>query len=269
MGRAGIEEMYRTGLGKITSAARRRSRMARSSSTRFPFQVRKSAIVETIAEKVQSGEIDGVSDLRDESDREGLRVVVELKRSANPNVVLNQLFKFTPLEQTFSAIFLVIIDGNPRTLSLKEILNSFIDFRREVVRRRTEHRLDVAKKRAHILEGFRIALREHRSRDRRHPHVGGHGAAARRALCRVRAVRRAGRRDSQDAPVAARRRSKCEKIDAEYEEKLRAIADYEQLLGSEVVLDETIKRELREIAEKYPDARRTTIENGDGGRGLR
>jgi DNA gyrase subunit A len=160
MGRAGIEEMYRTGLGKITLRGKATIDDGQIIIHEIPFQVRKSAIVETIAEKVQSGDIDGISDLRDESDREGLRIVVELKRSANPNVVLNQLYKFTPLEKSFSAVFLVIIDGNPRTLSLKELLNSFIDFRREVVRRRTQHRLDEAKRRAHILEGFRIALRD-------------------------------------------------------------------------------------------------------------
>ncbi|MCK5248136.1 DNA gyrase subunit A, partial [Candidatus Bipolaricaulota bacterium] len=149
MGRSGIEEMYRTGSGKMTVRAQAAIEDDRIIISEIPYQVRKSTIVESIAAKVQSGQIDGISDLRDESDREGMRIVVELKRSANPNVVLNQLYKFTPLERTFSAVFLVIIDGNPRTLSLKEILNCFVDFRREIVQRRTEHRLDVAQKRAH------------------------------------------------------------------------------------------------------------------------
>ena len=264
MGRAGIEEMYRTGLGKITLRGKATIEDGQIIIHEIPFQVRKSAIVETIAEKVQSGEIDGVSDLRDESDREGLRVVVELKRSANPNVVLNQLYKFTPLEKSFSAIFLVIIDGNPRTLSLKEILNSFIDFRREVVRRRTEHRLDVAKKRAHILEGFRIALRD-MDRVIALIRASTDAAAAARALCAEFALS-----DEQVDAILKMRLSQLtslesEKVDTEYEEKKRAIADYEHILGSEVVLDETIKRELREIADRYPDARRTTIESEEGG----
>jgi len=264
MGRAGIEEMYRTGLGKITIRGKATIEDGQIIIHEIPFQVRKSAIVETIAEKVQSGEIDGVSDLRDESDREGLRVVVELKRSANPNVVLNQLFKFTPLEKTFSAIFLVIIDGNPRTLSLKEILNSFIDFRREVVRRRTEHRLDVAKKRAHILEGFRIALRDI-ERVIAAIRASADTAAAARALSAEFALS-----DEQVDAILKMRLSQLTslesgKVDAEYEEKQKAIADYQHVLGSEVVLDETIKRELREISDKYPDARRTTIEAGEGG----
>ncbi len=263
MGRAGIEEMYRTGLGKITVRGKATIEDNQIVIHEIPFQVRKSAIVETIAEKVQAGEIDGVSDLRDESDREGLRIVVELKRSANPNVVLNQIYKFTPLEKSFSAIFLVIIDGNPRTLSLKEILNSFIDFRREVVRRRTEHRLDVAKKRAHILEGFRIALRDI-ERVIAVIRAAADAAAAARAL----SVEFALSEEQVDAILKMRLSQltslETEKVDAEYEEKKRAIESYEHILGSEVALDETIKRELREIADRYPDARRTTIESEDG-----
>jgi len=263
-GRSGIEDMYRTGIGKFTVRGKATIDDAQIIIHEVPFQVRKSAIVEEIAKKVQGGEIDGVSDLRDESDREGLRVVVELKRSANPNVVLNQLYKFTSLEKSFSAIFLVIIDGNPRTLSLKEILTSFIDFRRQVVRRRTEHRLDVAKKRAHILEGFRIALRDI-------DHIiavirgSADGAAAARALETQFALSE----EQVDAILKMRLAQltalEAGKVDAEHAEKLVAISAYEQILGSEVALDETVKRELREIADKYPDARRTTIEDGMGG----
>lgn len=264
IGRSGIEEMYRTGLGKFTVRGKATIEDGQIVIHEIPFQVRKSAIVEAIAEKVQSGEIDGVSDLRDESDREGLRVVVELKRSANPNVVLNQLYKFTPLEKSFSAIFLVIIDGNPRTLSLKEILNSFIDFRREVVRRRTEHRLDVAKKRAHILEGFRIALRDI---DRVIAVI--RGSADSSAAARALETEFALSEDQVDAILKMRLSQlttlEGEKIDAEYAEKQTAIAAYQEILGSDVVLDETIKRELREIADRYPNARRTMIESDGSG----
>jgi len=125
MGRDGIEEMYRTGSGKMTVRAQAAIDDDRIVITEIPYLVRKSTIVESIANKVREGQIDGISDLRDESDREGLRIVIEMKRSANPNVVLNQLYKYTPLERTFAAVFLVILDGNPRTLSLKEILNCF------------------------------------------------------------------------------------------------------------------------------------------------
>ena len=264
MGRDGIEEMYRTGHGKMTVRAQAAIDDDRIVITEIPYLVRKSTIVESIANKVREGQIDGISDLRDESDREGLRIVIEMKRSANPNVVLNQLYKYTPLERTFAAVFLVIIDGNPRTLSLKEILNCFIDFRREVVRRRTEHRLDVARKRAHILEGYRIALS---SIERVIEIIRGSkdAAAAQKVLQSELALS-----DEQVGAILRMRLSQLtalegEKIDDEYAEKLKAIADYEKILGSDVVLDGTIKRELREIAERHADTRRTVItdENGD------
>jgi len=264
MGRAGIEEMYRTGQGKITLRGKAAIEDGAIIISEIPYQVRKSTIVESIAAKAQAGQIDGISDLRDESDREGLRIVVELKRSANPNVVLNQLYKYTPLERTFAAVFLVIIDGNPRTLSLKEILNSFIDFRREVVRRRTEHRLDVAKKRAHILEGYRTALANIERvieiiRSSKDAHTAGGKLQEELALS-----------DEQVDAILKMRLSQLtslegDKIDAEYEEKKKSIVEYERILGSEILLDETIKRELREVGERYTDGRRTLItdESGD------
>ncbi len=264
MGRDGIEEMYRTGHGKMTVRAQAAIDDDRIVITEIPYLVRKSTIVESIADKVREGQIDGISDLRDESDREGLRIVIEMKRSANPNVVLNQLYKYTPLERTFAAVFLVIIDGNPRTLSLKEILNCFIDFRRQVVRRRTEHRLDAACKRAHILEGYRTALG---SIERVIEIIRGSkdSAAAQVALQGELALS-----DEQVEAILRMRLSQLtalegEKIDAEYDEKLKAIASYEEILGSDVVLDGTIVRELREIADRHTDARRTVItdENGD------
>jgi DNA gyrase subunit A len=264
MGRDGIEEMYRTGSGKMTVRAQAAIDDDRIVITEIPYLVRKSTIVESIANKVREGQIDGISDLRDESDREGLRIVIEMKRSANPNVVLNQLYKYTPLERTFAAVFLVILDGNPRTLSLKEILNCFIDFRREVVRRRTEHRLDVARKRAHILAGYRTAL-DNIERVIEIIRGSKDTAAAQKTLQGELALS-----DEQVEAILRMRLSQLtalegEKIDAEYDEKLKAIASYEEILGSDVVLDGTIVRELREISERHADARRTVItdENGD------
>ena len=263
MGREGIEEMYRTGQGKMTVRGKATIDDGRIIISEVPYLVRKSAIVEAIAEKVRSGQIEGVSDLRDESDRSGLRVVVELKRSANPNVVLNRMYKYTPLERTFAAVFLVIIDGNPRTLSLKEILNCYIDFRREVVRRRTEHRLEVARKRAHILEGYRTALANiervieivRKSKDT---------ATASAHLMEELAIS-----EEQTDAILKMRLSQLtalekDKIDSEYAEKLTAIGEYEKMLGSDVLLDETIKRELRESSEKHGDERRTLIADDDG-----
>lgn len=263
MGREGIEEMYRTGQGKITVRGKAIIEDGRIIISEIPYQVRKSAIVEAIAGKVHAGDIDGIADLRDESDREGLRVVVELKRSANPNVVLNQIYKYTALERTFAAFFLVILDGNPRTLSLKEILNCFIDFRREVVCRRTEHRLEVARKRAHILDGYRIAL-SHIERVIEIIRQAKDTATAAAHLKEELALT-----DEQTDAILKMRLAQLtalerEKIDAEYEEKLQAIAEYERILSSELLLDEIIKRELREIAERYADERRTLITDEDG-----
>ena len=263
MGRSGIDEMYRTGHGKMTVRARAEVEDERIVITEIPYLVKKSTIVESIANKVQSGDIDGISDLRDESDREGLRIVIEMKRSATPNVVLNQLYKYTPLERTFAAVFLVIIDGNPRTLSLKEILNCFIDFRREVVRRRTEHRLEAAKKRAHILEGYRIAL-DNIDRVIEIIRTSKDSETETRLLQTEFALS-----EEQIEAILRMRLSQLRaleraKIDSEYEEKLKAITEYERILGSDVVLDETIKREMREISDKYADARRTLITDEEG-----
>lgn len=263
MGRSGIDEMYRTGSGKMTVRAQANIDDDRIIITEIPYQVRKSTIVESIAAKVQSGQIDGISDLRDESDREGMRIVVELKRSANPNVVLNQLYKFTSLERTFSAVFLVIIDGNPRTLSLKEILNCFVDFRRQVVQRRTEHRLNVAQKRAHILEGYRIAL-DQIDRVIEIIRTSKDTETETRLLQTELALS-----DEQIDAILKMRLSQLrtlerQKIAAEYEEKLNSIAGYEKILGSDLMLDETIKAELRQVGEQFAEGRRTTIADEDG-----
>ncbi len=263
MGREGIEEMYRTGQGKITVRGKATIEDDRIIISEIPYQLRKSTLVEAIAAKVHSGELEGVSDLRDESDRDGLRVVIELKRSANPNVILNRLYKYTPLERTFAAVFLVILDGNPRTLSLKEILNSFIDFRREVVRRRTEHRLKIARARAHILEGYIKALTNIERV------IELLRAAKDTATAAAHLKEELDLSDEQTDAILKMRLSQLtglerEKIDAEYKEKLEEIAEYEKILGSEELLDETIKRELRAVAEKHSDERRTMITDEDG-----
>jgi DNA gyrase subunit A len=153
LGREGIEEAYRTGEGKIKVRGVARIEDHSIIISEIPFQVRKSTLVEAIANKVRSGDIDEISDLRDESDREGIRIVVELKRGSNPQLVLQKLYKYTPLEWTFGANFLVIVDGNPRKLTLKELLFYFLAHRREVVRRRTQFRLNAAQERAHLLGG--------------------------------------------------------------------------------------------------------------------
>ncbi|MDD5764616.1 MAG: DNA gyrase subunit A, partial [Candidatus Bipolaricaulis anaerobius] len=158
VGRDGIRAAYETGEGRLTLRARAFVEDERIVITEIPYQVRKSAILENIAAKVKDGSLEGIADLRDESDREGLRVVIELKRGVDGHRILPRLLKLTPLERTFACHFLVIQDGGPRTLSLPEILKAFLSFRRTTVRRRTEHRLRVAQERAHLLTGFKLAL---------------------------------------------------------------------------------------------------------------
>jgi DNA gyrase subunit A len=263
VGREGFEEAYKTGEGKIRVRARAQIEDDRIVITEIPYQVRKSTIVETIAGKVRSGVLDEISDLRDESDREGLRIVVELKRGVNPRVVLNKLYKYTPLEWTFGANFLVIVDGNPRKLSLKELLGAFLAHRREVVRRRTAHRLRVAQERAHILEGLLTALRHQEEiirliRESKEPQAAIAALQERYDLSEAQA----------DAILKMRLRQLTSlergKIQQEYDEKQRLIREYTAVLESPEKLDEIIKDELLEIKEKYADGRRTEIVSESG-----
>src|ERR671933_2919011 len=165
-GREGIRQAYLTGRGIIQMRARAGiDRIGRGSQerdaiiiTEIPFQVNKARLIERIAELVNEKKLEGIADLRDESDRDGMRIVVELKRDAVPQVILNKLYKLTPMQSSFGVINLAIVNGQPRVLNLKQMLEAFVDFRREVVRRRTEYELRKARARAHILEGLNKAL---------------------------------------------------------------------------------------------------------------
>src|SRR5256885_11523562 len=160
-GREGIRQAYLTGRGIIQMRARAGiDRVGRGQTerdaiiiTEIPFQVNKARLIERIAELVNEKKLDGIADLRDESDRNGMRIVVELKRDAVPQIILNKLYKLTPMQSTFGVINLAIVDGQPRVLTLRQMLEHFIEFRREVVRRRTEYEMRKAQARAHILEG--------------------------------------------------------------------------------------------------------------------
>src|SRR5215467_11203936 len=164
VGRTGIVQAYTTGRGAITVRAKVRTEESKKGDktslivTEIPYQVNKKRLIENIAELHREKTIDGISDLRDESDRDGMRIVIELKRGEVPEVVLNNLYKHTQLQTTFGIIMLAIAGGRPKVLSLLEVLESFVEFRREVVRRRTEFELRKAEARAHILEGLKIAL---------------------------------------------------------------------------------------------------------------
>src|SRR5271170_2825478 len=162
-GREGIEQAYRTGRGSFTMRAKAAIEEASKDReniviTEIPYQVNKARLIERIAELVSNKKIEGISDVRDESDRDGMRVVIELKRGEEPEVVLNNLYKHTQMQTSFDMILLAIVNGQPRVLGLIEAIKLFIDHREEVVRKRTEFDLRKAREREHILEGFRKAL---------------------------------------------------------------------------------------------------------------
>ena len=207
-GREGILSAYRTGRGIIRVRARamieKNARNDRESIvvTELPYQVNKANLIEKISELVKEKKISGIADLRDESDREGIRVVLDLKRDEVSAVILNQLYKHTQMETTFGIIMLAIDSGQPRVFNLKEVLRSFVTFRKEVVIRRTTFDLVKARERAHILEGLIIALDQHRRGDRRDQGLRESPGGVRRPLRTLRPQRSPGEGDPRHAPPA-------------------------------------------------------------------
>lgn len=269
VGRTGIVQAYRTGRGAITVRARatveESAKGDRSSIviTEIPYQVNKAKLVEKIAELARDKTIEGIADLRDESDRQGLRIVVELKRGEVADVVLNNLYKHTPLQSTFGIIMLAIVGGRPVVLPLVEALEQFVEFRREVVRRRTEFLLRKAEARAHILEGLKIAL-DHLDevialiRAARSPLEARDGLMARFGLSQVQS------QAILDMQLQRLTGLERQKILDELAEVLRQIERYRAILGSEALLMEIVVQELREVRDKYGDERRTEIVEEEG-----
>jgi len=258
IGREGLERAYLTGSGQIAVRARAEIEPDRIIVTEIPYQVRKSTLLEAIARKVREGELPEIADLRDESDRRGLRIVIELKRGANAKAILTKLYKSTPLEWTFGANFLVIVGGQPRRLSLKELLEQFLSFRREVVRRRTEHRLREAERRAHILEGLLLAL------ERRAEVVEWISEARDPAKAQTKLQKELGLSELQAEEILKMRLRSFTalergKLAEEFAEKKRSIAEYREILEDPARLDEVIEAEFREMRERYSDPRRTEI----------
>ncbi len=258
LGREEIKKAYQTGKGRIRVRAKTQVEGGNIVVTEIPFMIRKSTIIERIADKAKDETIEGITDVRDESDREGLRVVISLKRGTEPKVVLNRLFKYTPLETTYGANSTVIIDGNPRRLSLKEILNAFLDFRRSVVKRRTEYRLEKAEHRAHILEGLQVALE---NTDRIIKVIR---KAENREEARVQLIEMFAFSEEQADAILKMQLGRLtslerEKVDTELSEKRELVDKYRTILSSEIKLNKIIKEELREIKENYGDDRRTLI----------
>jgi DNA gyrase subunit A len=264
VGRQGIVQAYRTGRGSITIRARATIETAAKGErvsivvTEVPYQVNKAKLIEKIADLAREKTLEGIADLRDESDREGLRIVIELKRGEVPEVVLNNLYKHTALQTTFGIIMLAIVAGRPRVLALADLIRSFVEFRREVVRRRTEFELRKAEARAHILEGLRIAL-DHLDavialiRASKNPAEAREGLITRFGLTQVQA------QAILDMQLQRLTGLERQKILDELAELVKTIERLRAILASDARLMQIVVDELRAVRDTYADARRTEI----------
>ncbi|MDD4939284.1 MAG: DNA gyrase subunit A [Candidatus Omnitrophica bacterium] len=262
-GKEGIKEAYASGKGKVTLRARATVEHQKNGKdlivvTEIPYQIQKSSIIESIANLVDEKKIEGISDIRDESDKDGLRMVVELKRDVEPQIVLNQLFKHTQLETTFGIIMLALVDNRPRVLTLRQVLGYYIDHRKNIIRRRTQFELDKALKRAHILEGLKIALK---NIDRIIKLIK---TSKNTEEAKARMMKEFGLSDAQSQAILEMQLQRLtalerDKIDAEYAELLKKIELCRAILASEKKVEGIIKEELENLKKKYGDERRTDI----------
>lgn len=263
LGREGIRSAYMTGRGIVKMRAQARIEVMSNGKpriivTEIPYQVNKARLVEKIAELVRDKVVEGITDLRDESDRNGMRVVVDLRRDSNPDVILNQLYKHTQLQESFGVIMLALVDGKPQVLNLKQVLHYYIEHQKDVITRRTRFELNKAKARAHILEGLTIALdhldavismiRESRTAD-----------IARASLMESLQLSEKQAQAILDLRLQRLTGLEREKIEEEYQEILKTIAWLESVLADEEKVLTIIKEELTEIKRKFGDERRTRI----------
>jgi DNA gyrase subunit A len=264
VGRAGIHQAYTTGRGSLTvralTAIEAADKGDRSAIvvTEIPYQVNKAKLLEKIAELVREKVIEGISDLRDESDREGMRIVIELKRGEVPEIVLNNLFKHTALQTTFGVIMLAIAGGRPRVLPLLDMLEQFIEFRRDVVHRRTEFELRKAEARAHILEGLKIAL-DHLDAVIALIRASRNPVEAREGLMREFGLSQLQAQAILDMQLQRLTGLERQKILDELAELLKTIERLLAILGSDALLMEIVVSELRQVKERAGDPRRTEI----------
>ena len=264
LGQEGIKHTYATGHGKIIVRAKAHIGDASKTGyrqitvTELPYQTNKAALVEKIAELVKDKKIGGISELRDESDRQGMRIVIELKKEAQPQQVLNNLYKYTSMQSSFFVNMLALVDGQPRVLSLKEALQYYIDFRYEVITRRSRFELKVAKARAHILEGLKIAL-EHIDRVIATIRKSETAEVARQNLITGFGLSQAQAQAILDMPLRRLANLERRKILDEYAEVVKNIAYLEDLLANPRRMLFLIKEGVRELKSKYNDPRRTEI----------
>ncbi len=267
LGREGIKQAYTTGRGKITVRAEAEieemsGNKQRIVVTSLPYQVNKAKLVENIASLARDKRIEGISDLRDESDRiDKVRIVIELKRDANAQVVLNQLYKYTQMQDTFGAILLALVDGEPKILTLRQCLDHYIEHRKHVILRRTQFELDKALARAHILEGLKIAL----------DNIDEVINIIRSSYddAKERLMERFGLSEIQAQAILDMRLKTLsglqrEKIEEEYNELMKLIEHLREILNSEKLVFDIIKEELLEIKQKYGDERLTKIVAAEG-----
>ncbi|WP_433941932.1 DNA gyrase subunit A [Paenibacillus lautus] len=266
LGREGIRQAYRTGRGSVTMRAKatieENNNKARIVVHEIPYQVNKARLVEKIAELVREKRIDGITDLRDESDRNGMRIVIELRRDVNPNVVLNNLYKHTAMQSNFGINMLAIVNNEPKILNLRDVLFHYLEHQVTVIRRRTEFELKKAEARAHILEGLRVAL-DHLDEVIALIRASQTTEAAREGL-----MERFGLSHEQAQAILDMRLQRLtglerEKIENEYQELLARIAELREILANEHLVLQIINDELQEIKERFADERRTEITVGE------
>jgi DNA gyrase subunit A len=266
LGREGIRQAYQTGRGSVTMRARtvieENNNKARIIVNELPYQVNKARLVEKIAELVREKKIDGITDLRDESDRNGMRVVIELRRDVNPHVVLNNLFKQTAMQSNFGIIMLALVNGEPRVLNLREMLHYYLKHQQEVIRRRTEYELRKAEARAHILEGLRIAL-DHLDQVIALIRASRTTEEAREGLITTFQLSYDQAQAILDMRLQRLTGLEREKIEAEYAELMKKIAELKAILADEQLILAIISEELNEIKEKFGDERRSEITVGE------
>nr|WP_320114602.1 DNA gyrase subunit A [uncultured Desulfuromonas sp.] len=264
LGQDDVMEAYRTGRGIIQMRAKAMVEIDRRTSresiviNEIPYQVNKAKLIEKIATLIKEKKIEGISDLRDESDRDGMRIVIDLKREAVAGVVLNQLYKMTPMQSSFGIIMLAIVGGQPKILTLREVLDQFIDHRKEIVTRRCVFELKKAEARAHILEGLKVAL------ENLDELIQIIKTSANSPEAKVRLMERFSFSDIQAQAILDMRLHRLtglerDKIINEYNEVLAQIARLKEILGSEVEILKIIRNELIEVKESYADPRRTEI----------
>ncbi len=264
-GKKGIYDAYKTGRGRVRVSGKVEVEEIRKGRealiiTELPYQVNKARLIEKIADLVKEKKINGISDLRDESDRNGIRVVIELKRNEEPDLVLNKLYKYTDLENTFGIIMLALVNNVPKVLNLKEVLNHYLNHRFDVVTRRTKFELSKAEKRAHILEGFRVAL-DSIDEIIEKIRASADGNSAKEVLMETWNFTDVQARAILDMKLQRLTGLEREKIESEYNELIVFITELKDILANPDRVYGIIKGELEELREKYGDERRTIIED--------